>query len=431
MRRFIHFLTYNNAIPIVLGILFLSSGLVFAANEEVREFVADSVFEAEQRVVSIDNSYISNKNLDAYSPKVSISGVTEDSEFYYIEYTFTTIALAEGVWQDVAQQKTMQVDRNVLGQYVDLGVYVTEQLKQLVDREIAYLQEVQGIERRQVTNKVVATAYSGLVGQFIDENTEQLPGYVPLVSEPVVEEVDPAAIARAEKGDVIPFDFAAAQINSDSNNSSNSNSDNTEEASVGPVITILGANPARIPLNASYSDLGAVTTSQEGVTLGLSISLSLNGDDVSNISIDTTTVSDWTVGYSATDSSDVTSFVERVVIVYDPNATTVEEEDTATTATTTEEVATTTEEVATTTQETATTTEETTETATTTEQATEDTATTTETTQEETATTTQEQTTETAATTEETATTTEATQEETATTTEETTATSTATSTTS
>ena len=64
----------------------------------------------------------------------------------------------------------------------DLGLYVTEQLKQVIDHEIAYLTEVQDIERKQVSQKVVAVAYSGLVGAFLDDRTEVLPGYTPVVS---------------------------------------------------------------------------------------------------------------------------------------------------------------------------------------------------------------------------------------------------------
>ncbi len=351
----VKFIAYNNTVPIVLGILFLSSGLVFAANDEVREFVVDSVYQAEQSLVSVDNSYIANKNLDVYSPKVNISNVTEDDDFYYVTYIFTTISLEDDVWQDVAQEKVMQVSKNALGKYVDLGVYVTEQLKQLVEREIAYLQEVQGIEKKLVTNKVVATAYSGLVGQLIDDSTEELPGYTPQVFEPVVEEVDPIAVAKAQKSDAIPFDFEAAAANN-SNSNNNGNTDATVGNS-GPVITVLGANPARIPLGSSYSDLGAVTLSQDGVTLGLSVTLYVNSEEVSSVNIDTSTVADWSVGYSATDQDGNEGFAERVVIVYDPNA--VEETPAETSTTTATTTATTTQEQTTPDDTTATSTEET------------------------------------------------------------------------
>jgi len=320
MKRLMHFLTYNNAVPVLLGILFLSSGLVFAANDEVRGFVADSVYQAEQKVVSVDNSYIANKDLNSYSPKVSIDGVTEDDEFYYVSYTLTTIALDDYVWQDVAQQRVMQVTKTALGEYTDLGVYVTEQLKQIVDNQVAYLREVQGIEQRQVTNKVVATAYGGLIGQFIDDSTEALPGYIPLVSEPEGEDVDPVAIAKSKKDDVVVTSVA-------SNNSNGATTPNVPsgQSSSGPVINILGANPARVPLRASYSDLGVVVTSQGGATLNLTVHLSLNGEDVSQIHIDTAAVADWSIGYTVTDQNGKTSFAERVVVVYDPNASGTEE----------------------------------------------------------------------------------------------------------
>jgi len=325
----IKFLAYNNAVPITLGVLFLSSGLVFAANEEAREFVVDSVYQAETKVVSIDNSYIANTNLDVYSPKVSINSVTEDDEFYYVSYTFITISLVDGVWQDVAQQKIINVRKTALGQYKDLGVYVTEQLKQLVDRELTYLKEVQDIEKRLVTSKVVATAYSGLVGQLIDDTTEELPGYTPLVNEPVVQNVDPVAIAKAEKSDVV----TPPPPTSDTSQNSTDTGTSDQQNNSGPVVTVLGANPARIPVGSAYSDLGAVSTTAEGVTLDLTIKLTLNSTEVSSIDIDTSVVGDWSVGYTVTDQDDNTGFAERVVVVYDPNAS---EEPTEETATTTE-----------------------------------------------------------------------------------------------
>ena len=319
MKRFIQFVTYNNAVPIVLGVLFLSSGLVFAANEEAREFVANSFFEAQEAVISIDNTYIASKNLDAYSPKVAIQNVTEDSEFYYVEYTFTTIGLEDSVWQDVAESRVMQVAKTALGEYTDLGVYVTEQLKQIVARELTYLREVQSIERQQVSSKVVATAYSGLVGQFINSTTQELPGYTPQVSEPTTDNPDPVAVAKAEKSDVVTPPPPRASSNS-----------GEEDQPSGLVVTPLGANPARIPLGASYNDLGVVVTTQEGVTLDLSVQMKVNGEDVSSVSIDTTEVKDWSVLYSVSDQQRGSGSVERVVIVFDPNATEEPEVDTAT-----------------------------------------------------------------------------------------------------
>ena len=328
MRRIVHFLSYHNAVPITLGILFLSSGLVFAANEEARQFVSDSVYQAEQRVVSIDNSYIANKDLESFSPLVHIKNVTEDDDMYYVEYVFTTVALVDAVWQDVSQTRVMEVRKTALGEYTDLGVYVTEQLKQLVDREIAYLKEVQEIERRQLSSKVVATAYSGLVGQFIDERTEELPGYTPQVVEPEPEEnPDPVAVARADKSDV-PEITPRASGNATSNNDGEEEDNATPQSDDGaPVLQLLGANPARIPLKGTYSDLGVVVTSQEGSTLNLSVRLSLNGVDVNSISIDTSTTSEWTIGYAATDQEDRTGYAVRKVVVYDPYAVE-EEEDT-------------------------------------------------------------------------------------------------------
>src|SRR3989344_184867 len=86
--------------------------------------------------------------------------------------------------QDVQKAEVMRVSKPDLGPYRDLGVYVTQQLKQILDRELAYLRQVQEKERKQVSQAVVATTYGGLIGQFLDTNMETLPGYTPVVVAP-------------------------------------------------------------------------------------------------------------------------------------------------------------------------------------------------------------------------------------------------------
>ena len=315
------FLIYNNTTPLVLGVVFLSSSLAFAASEDVREFVTDTVYTSEQAVVSIDNSYIAHKNLDTYSPRVAITSVTEDSERFYVTYTFITIALSDAVWQDVQEERVMEVPKTALGDYADLGVYVTEQLKQLVATERAYLREVQSIEKQNITSKVVATAYSGLVGQFIDEDTETLPGYTPRVRAPQNTDVDPVAVAtQAQNND----GTASVRV-----------SEADDDTSRAPVITILGSNPARVAVGSQYSDLGVVVTSHDGVTLDLSIETTLNSEVVDYVNIDTDSAADWAVGYTVTDRDGVSAFAERVVIVYDSFVVADEETETATTTATT------------------------------------------------------------------------------------------------
>lgn len=194
MGRLLHFLSYHNAVPIALSILLLSAGAAFAASEEVQQ----AVYDHQETVVSIDNTFLVNLNLGSYSPRAQITAVTEDTENYYISYVLSTVDVVDGVWRDVDRSEEMTVAKAVLGSNLDLGVYVTAQLNELIERQVAYLKEVQAIERNQVSQKVVTTTYSGLVGKFLDAQTETLPGYTPVVvADTAVSEGQVAGVSTA------------------------------------------------------------------------------------------------------------------------------------------------------------------------------------------------------------------------------------------
>ena len=175
IMRFWKFLQYNNAVPVVLSVLILGGGSAFAATDPA------AVYSAQQQVVSIDNTYIANKDLSAYSPQAQITAVTEDTDNYYVAYDFTTIDLVNSTWQDTTKQRSLKVSKVALGNN-DLGLYVAEQLKENVAAELVRLKDTQQIEKKSVTQKVVATVYGGLIGKMLDSSTETLPGYTPVIA---------------------------------------------------------------------------------------------------------------------------------------------------------------------------------------------------------------------------------------------------------
>ena len=174
----LNLLQYHNAVPVALSIALLGAGGVFAATNP------GAIYSAQHDILSIDNTYLANEDLSTYTPVVHIGVVTEDEEFYYVAYAFSTVDLTDYVWRDVTKNEVMKVSKADLGPYRDLGLYVTEQLTQIIDRELGRLRETQEIERRNVSHKVVATAYSGLVGLLLNDETEELPGYTPVVLPP-------------------------------------------------------------------------------------------------------------------------------------------------------------------------------------------------------------------------------------------------------
>lgn len=303
------FLQYHNAVPIAFSIALLGAGGVFAAsNPEV-------LYNAESRAVSVDNSYIAHKDLSSYSPTVSITGVTEDEEYYYVAYTFSTIDLAEYVWQDVVKKEVMKVSKADLGPYRDLGLYVTEQLKQKIDREIAYLKEVQDIEKKQLSQKMVATAYSGLIGQFLDESTEVLPNYTPVVVPPKPPEPEPVVVVStpSENG----TNNQSQQQGTEAGNTQPQSPEQPPQSTTQPIIAILGDNPARVPVGGSYTDLGAAITGPTDAERALTVHVFVNDVDVQSVSIDTSEPREWKISYKVFNGGVVTS-KERTVVVYAP-----------------------------------------------------------------------------------------------------------------
>ena len=319
MNKFLHFLRYDNSVPIVLGIIFLgATGTYAATNPEV-------IYRTEEHVLSVDNTYLANKDLHAWTPRVEIIGVTEDAESYFVAYRFSTIDNNDYVWQDVVKDEVMTVSKADLGQYRDLGVYVTQQLKQKIDRELARLKETQEIEKKQISQKMVATAYGGIVGKFLDDTTETLPGYSPVVTPPA----EPPTVfteALPPPPDVIPEStpqeptetpVEAPAQGETLPASENASSTLSASPSTGLAIQILGENPARVAIGGSYSDLGAVATNAANDEIDVAVFV--NSEPVSSVAIDTTTAGTWTIRYAAEDASGIME-ATRTVEVYDPAA---------------------------------------------------------------------------------------------------------------
>ena len=292
MQKMFHFLSYHNAIPIALGILVLGGGVTFAATNP------DAIYSEQQTIVSVDNTYIADKDLSAYTPQARITAVTEDSDYYYVDYTFTTIDVDDSVWKDVDKQVTMTVDKKTLGQYHDLGTYVTEQLKQNISHEVERLAEAQRIERRHVSQKAVATVYGGLIGKMLDETTETLPGYSPVVVAPAPQP-EPGQLERQAAAAAAAGAASAA----------------SPPAQAGaPVIQVLGNNPAVLQIGVSYVDLGATITGPTDADRNLGIHYMVDGVPVTDISIDTGKAGEHTVTYTATNSVGEARVIRTVIV---------------------------------------------------------------------------------------------------------------------
>lgn len=306
MNSLARFLKYNNAVPVIAAALFLSVGGAFAASEDAR----DAVYSSETIVQSIDNTYIANADLSNFTPTVRITGVTEDSENYYVAYAFNTIDVVDYVWRDVAEDRTMTVAKRAI-EGKDLGLYVTEQLKQVVDREISYLREVQEIERQHISQKTIATAYSGLVGALIDDKTEVLPGYAPVIPEAIADSGQQIANSAGDQTASAAVALTPSPAPSSGSVSVGAGSDRTA-----PSIQVLGNAQARIIVGQRYNDLGAIVTDNVDSLIGYTTAVNGVTAPPGEASIDTTKEGKHSIVYTATDSAGNSAYAERTVEVY-------------------------------------------------------------------------------------------------------------------
>lgn len=288
--KFLRFFAYNNIVPITVSVILLGAGSAFAAANP------DAVLSSTEQIVSVDNTYIANKDLTTYTPSVRITDVTEDTDKYYVAYTISTIDIEKYVWKDVTKADTMTVSKDDLDGR-DLGLYVTEQFKNIIANQLAYLTQVQQKERQNITHATVATQYGGLIGKFLDSKTETLPGYVPVV-EPVAEQ--PTQTTSSQQAAAAGSDTPVQNQVVSSGNSNLS-------------LQVLGNNPARVAVGSSYVDLGALLIDPTGSNVGYHTFL--DGVETTSPSIDTKKIGSHTIEYRVTDTDGNMVVASRTVVI--------------------------------------------------------------------------------------------------------------------
>lgn len=179
--KIVNFIQYNNFFTLTLMFVFMGASATFAASPDARA----SIVGQKETIRSVDNTYLINTDFTAFNVGLKVVAVKEDDEWYYIDYTYNIAEVVDYVWKEVPKSASMKVTKKELGAR-DLGLYVAEQLGQVTDEKLAYLQETQKREKKiGLTQKVVATEYSGLVGQFLSTEEKTFDGYVP-VKRPIV-----------------------------------------------------------------------------------------------------------------------------------------------------------------------------------------------------------------------------------------------------
>jgi hypothetical protein len=196
MKNILHFIKYNNAMTMVIALVFLGGGSVFAASPEVREATNNALIGKTETLVSTGNTVILNLDTNTFDPKVVVTTATEDTEADHISYTFDSFDVADGAWGNVKKTGELTVSKNSLGN-ITLLDYVEKQLGEVSRKEIAFLKEVkENEEKKGAAKTMVAVAYTGLLGLVIGPEIKE-PSPSPAASEnevtytpPVVATID-------------------------------------------------------------------------------------------------------------------------------------------------------------------------------------------------------------------------------------------------
>jgi len=179
-QKIIYFIKYHNAVAIALSLVLALAFGAMAASENVRNAVIGEEIVTEQ---GIDNSAILTADLDNFDFRLTIRNVREEpgAQNYYVDYSYQTLAIQDNHWQPVLKEETLIVSKETL-RGGDLGLYLAEELGEVIDYQLSYLKEVQKLEREKGQTYIVqTTTYTSLIGLILDTETKELPGYQPVI----------------------------------------------------------------------------------------------------------------------------------------------------------------------------------------------------------------------------------------------------------
>ncbi len=184
IKKVINFVKYHNAFVFGLMLVFVFTGAIFASEDVRNKVIGEEIVTQ----AGIDNSAILAVDLENFDLAMTINGIFEDENNYYVDYSFKTIGVIDDIWQEMTRDSRMTIAKAAVGDR-DLGLYIAEELAEITDYELAYLKQVQTSEKKKGQTQIVQTTeYTGLVGLVLDIKNKVLPGYEPVEQLAQVEE---------------------------------------------------------------------------------------------------------------------------------------------------------------------------------------------------------------------------------------------------
>lgn len=174
LRKTLHFIKYNNAMVLILALVFVFGTGVFAQSETGQEFIGEKA----TKVEGIDNTLLLEADLDKLDMDFKIEKIEEDEEYYFVTYTYLDLIELEGAWQYQLQEKVRKVSKKL---DKDLGEYLAAELAEQYLARIKDLKASQaGAEEAGMKVRAEVEAYSGLIGQTLEVAGKIFTGYEPV-----------------------------------------------------------------------------------------------------------------------------------------------------------------------------------------------------------------------------------------------------------
>ncbi len=169
-RQFLSFIKYNNAAILILLVIFIFGGSVFAT-----ETGQDVIGEKQTRIEGVDNTLLLEANLDNLDMDFRIERLEESPEFYYVIYTFIDLTPINNSWQYLLREKERKISKTAK---VDLGEFLAQELTEEYNQRIAELKkdQIKAFTDGEIT-RVEVVEYSGLIGKTLDITSKVFPGY--------------------------------------------------------------------------------------------------------------------------------------------------------------------------------------------------------------------------------------------------------------
>lgn len=170
-KRIIHFIKYNNAIVLILVLIFVAGSGVFAQTEAGQEFIGEKTTRVEGR----DNTLLLEADLEAFDMDYRVERIEEDEQYYYVYYTCIDLVETASAWEYQLNEKVRKVSKKLKG---DLGEYLAEELKEEYQARIKELKaEKAKAETEGQETRTEVTEYTGLIGKTLAVAEKVFPGY--------------------------------------------------------------------------------------------------------------------------------------------------------------------------------------------------------------------------------------------------------------